>query len=251
MDTGLKGKVVFVTGAGRGIGRAIVEAFADEGARVIVADRDEAAGKATAEAVAKNGEARFYPLDVTDRAAVMKTIGAAERDVGPIDVLVNNAGIVSLMPMEEMTGEEWDRIQAVNVKGVLFCMQAVVPGMTARKGGRIINICSQTSKVAGALNYSHYTASKAAVWNLTMSAAKRYASIPINVNGVAPGSVVETEFSRGFNLAMDRPTVSMGIPLGWRATPKEIAPTVVFLASKGAAYITGELIDVNGGALMD
>jgi 3-oxoacyl-[acyl-carrier protein] reductase len=251
MDTGLKDKVVLITGGARGIGRAIADAFMDEGAKVVVTDRDVASGEAAAAELGRRGTARFLPLDVTDRNAVKATFAEAERAVGPIDVLVNNAGIVSLVPLEEMTGEEWDRIQAVNVKGILFCMQAVVPGMKARRGGRIVNVCSQTSKMAGAMNYAHYTASKAAAWNLTMSAARRYASIPINVNGVAPGSVVETEFSRDFNLPMDRATVQQGIPIGRRASPKEIAPTVVFLASTGAAYITGELIDVNGGALMD
>ncbi len=251
MDMGLAGKVVVITGGASGIGRGIAEAFAAEGARVVVADRDEAAGAATAAALSGETEARFFPLDVTDRDAVARTVAEIESGVGPIAVLVNNAGIVSLTPLEEMTGDEWDRIQAVNVKGILFGMQAVVPAMKQRQGGRIINICSQTSKMAGAMNYAHYTASKAAAWNLTMSAARRYASIPINVNGVAPGSVVETEFSRDFNLPMDRATVSMSIPLGRRATPKDIAPVVVFLASPGAAYITGELIDVNGGALMD
>jgi NAD(P)-dependent dehydrogenase (short-subunit alcohol dehydrogenase family) len=251
MDTGLQDKVVFITGAAKGIGRAIARAFADEGASVVISDVEAVAGEKARAELSAITTAHFLPLDVTDRNAVFATVAEAESRAGPIDVLVNNAGIVGMLPLEEMTAEEWNRVNAVNVLGVLFCMQAVVPGMKTRGGGRIVNLCSQTSKMAGSLDYAHYTASKAAAWNLTMSAAKRYASIPINVNAVAPGSIVETDFSRGFNLPMDRASISAAIPMGRRGTPEDIAPAVIFLASEGARYITGELIDINGGGLMD
>lgn len=251
MDTGLKNKVVFITGAANGIGRAIARAFAAEGSTVVISDIDATAGEKTAAELGRTTTARFLPLDVTDRAAVGDTVARIEDETGPIDVLVCNAGIVGMMPLEEMTAEEWRRVDDVNVLGVLYCLQAVAPRMKARGGGRIVTLCSQTSKMAGSMDYAHYTASKAAAWNLTMSAAKRYASVPINVNAVAPGSIVETEFSKDFNLPMDRQTVSASIPLGRRGTPEDVAPAVVFLASDGARYITGELIDINGGGLMD
>src|SRR5690606_6071572 len=118
-------------------------------------------------------------------------------------VLVNNAGISSFSTIEEMTEEVWDKAQAVNVKGPLFLMQAVLPAMRAQGGGRIVNICSIVSKQAGGLPYAHYSASKAAVWNLTMSAAREFAAYGITVNGVAPGSIINTDFSKNFNLNND------------------------------------------------
>jgi NAD(P)-dependent dehydrogenase (short-subunit alcohol dehydrogenase family) len=251
MDTGLAGKVVFITGGAAGMGKAIARAFAAEGARIALTDIDAATLEATARELGAQAEIVPLTLDVTDREAVSGAVEQAEKTLGPIDVQVNNAGIVGLTDLETITRQEWNRVQEVNVLGVLYCMQAVLPGMKARGHGRIVNLCSQTSKMAGGLSYPHYTASKAAVWNLTMSAAKRYASVPININGVAPGSIIATEFSRDFNLPMDRQTISASIPMGRRGTPEDVAPAVIFLASEGARYITGELIDVNGGALMD
>lgn len=251
LDTGLRDKVVLLTGGAAGIGRAIARAFAAEGAWIALSDINAEAGTATVNELSQITRAEFHPLDVTDRDAVFETTARVEERLGPIDVLANNAGVVGLMDLEEMTASEWHRVNDVNVMGVLYGIQAVVPHMMRRGRGRIVNVCSQTSKMAGGLSYAHYTASKAAAWNLTMSAARRYASVPINVNAVAPGSIVETAFSKGFDLPMDRQTISASIPMGRRGTPEDVAPAVVFLASEGARYITGELIDVNGGALMD
>lgn len=250
MDTGLKDQVVVVTGGANGIGRAICQAFAAEGSKVVVSDIDEASGEALAVELSGSKD-MFVKLDVRDRANVTAAFTDVEARIGPVDVLVNNAGIITLKPLEELDGQEWGRLDAVNVHGLLYCMQAAVASMKKRGGGKIVNLCSQTSKMAGSLDYAHYTASKAAAWNLTMSAAKRYASIPININAVAPGSIAETEFSKDFNLPMDRETILKSIPMGRRGTPQDIAPAVVFLASEGARYITGELIDINGGGLMD
>ena len=175
MDTGLRDKTVFLTGGANGIGRAIGRAFAAEGARIVVSDLARDAGERTVEELRASTTARFIALDVTDRDAVFRAVEEAEMEVGPVEVLVCNAGVVGLQPLEEMTAEEWRRVEDVNVLGVLYCMQAVVPRMKARGGGKIVNLCSQTSKMAGSLDYAHYTASKAAAWNLTMSAARRYA----------------------------------------------------------------------------
>src|SRR5690606_660046 len=125
--------------------------------------------------------------------------------------------------------------------------QAVVPGMKAAGGGRIVNICSVVSKMAGSMPYAHYSASKAAVWSLTMSAAREFAASGITVNGVAPGSIINTDFSKDFALNNDPDVVGQVIPLRRRGEPEDVVPAVIFLASEQARYITGELIDVNGG----
>src|SRR5690606_8660970 len=149
-----------------------------------------ARGEATAgEAAAIAPGAEYHRLDVADRGAVNAVVADLEARLGPVEVLVNNAGIVSLVTIEAMTDAEWDRVQAVNVKGPLYLMQAVMPGMKRLGGGRIVNICSVVSKKAGSLPYAHYSASKAALWSLTMSAAREWAAVPITVNGVAPGSI--------------------------------------------------------------
>jgi 3-oxoacyl-[acyl-carrier protein] reductase len=252
MDDQLTDKVVFITGAGAGIGRSIAEHFGREGAVVAVTDID---GKAAAETAgiieAAGGSARGYALDVTRRADVFDVVAQAARDLGGIDILVNNAGVVGLAKIEEITEAEFDRVYAVNIKGKLWCMQAVAPQLRRRGGGKIINICSIAGKTGGRLPYGHYSSSKAAVWALTMSAAHAFAPDNILVNGVAPGSIIGTEFSRDFNLSNDPDELRATIPLARRGVPDDVAPAVVFLASEGARYLTGELIDVNGGLLMD
>ena len=252
METGLKDKVVLVTGAATGMGRGMALAFAREGSRVMVADIDETRGHETVEDARRLGAtADFFRLDVADRQAVFATVATIERRHAAIEVLVNNAGILSLAKIEELTDAEWDRIQAVNVKGPLYLIQAVVPNMKKQGAGRIINMCSVVSKMAGSLPYAHYSASKAALWSLTMSAAREYAPVPITVNGVAPGSIVNTDFSKDLKLSMDPEVIGQAIPMRRRGEPEEVVPAVIFLASDAAAYITGELIDVNGGLRMD
>ena len=252
MNTGLQGKRVLVTGASQGMGRGMALAFAAEGAYVIVTDIDDVRGEQTAADIRATGaQAEYHRLDVTDRAAVFAVITPIIERLGGMDVLVNNAGISTFSTIEEMTEEVWDRVQAVNVKGPLFTMQAVLPAMKAQGGGRIVNICSVVSKQAGGLPYAHYSASKAAVWNLTMSAAKEFAIHGITVNGVAPGSIINTDFSKGFNLSNDPDVVGQVIPLRRRGEPEDVVPAVIFLASEQARYITGELIDENGGLRMD
>ena len=252
MDYQLAGKVVLVTGAAAGIGRAIAEHFAREGAVVAVADINGPAAEETAAAIREaGGNAAGYALDVTDRPAcfaLADRIAAAE---GGIDVLVANAGIVGLAKLEDITPEEFDRLYNVNIKGKLWCMQAVLPHMRARGGGRMINTCSISGKTGGRLPYGHYSSSKAAVWALTMHAAHALADDNITVNGIAPGSIINTAFSKDFDLTNDPAVLRATIPLARRGVPDDVAPAVLFLASEGARYITGELIDVNGGLHMD
>ena len=252
MNYQLEGKIVFITGAGGGIGRSIAEHFGREGVAVAVTDIDAAAASATARSIEdEGGRAAAFQLDVTDRKAVFDVVHKAADNFGGIDILVNNAGVVGLAKIEAITDAEFDRLYGVNVKGKLWCMQAVVPQMRKRGGGRIINICSISGKTGGRLPYGHYSSSKAAVWALTMSAAYEFAPDNILVNGVAPGSIIGTEFSKDFNLTNDPEVLRATIPLARRGLPQDVAPAVLFLASGGARYITGELIDVNGGLLMD
>jgi NAD(P)-dependent dehydrogenase (short-subunit alcohol dehydrogenase family) len=252
MGNGLKDRVVVVTGAGGGIGRSIAAHFGSEGAVVIVADIDPAAAEETVAGIRDaGGRADARRLDVARRDAVFDVFGAVVADHGRIDVLVNNAGVVGLAPIEEITEAEFDRVYGVNVKGKLWCMQAAVPSMKARNWGRIINLCSVSGKTGGRLPYAHYTSSKAAVWTITMAAAHAFAPWNITCNGVAPGSVIGTAFSKDFALDNDPAVLKASIPLARRAVPDDIAPAVVFLASEGARYITGELVDVNGGMHMD
>lgn len=252
MDYQLKEKVIFITGAGGGIGRSIAEHFGAEGAAVAVTDIDAEAAEATAAAIREAaGTAQAWQLDVTDRDRVFAVAAKAAGHFGGIDALVNNAGVVGLAKIEEITDADFDRLYGVNIKGKLWCMQAIVPELRKRGGGRIINLCSISGKTGGRLPYGHYSSSKAAVWALTMSAAHEFAPDNILVNGVAPGSIIGTEFSREFNLSNDPETLRATIPLARRGQPRDVAPAVLFLASEGARYMTGELIDVNGGLLMD
>ncbi|MBS7707308.1 SDR family NAD(P)-dependent oxidoreductase [Chelatococcus asaccharovorans] len=252
MDNGLKGRVVFITGAGGGIGRSIARHFGAEGSRVIATDIDAAAAERTAAEIREaGGEADAHGLDVARRDAVFAVVGTVTRKHGKIDVLVNNAGVVGLAKIEEITDAEFDRLYGVNVKGKLWCMQAAVPSMKAQNWGRIVNLCSVSGKTGGRLPYAHYTSSKGAVWTMTMAAAHEFAPWNINCNGVAPGSVIGTAFSKDFELSNDPEVLRASIPLARRGQPDDIAPAVVFLASEGARYITGELIDVNGGLHMD
>jgi len=252
VDTKLAGKTVLVTGGAKGIGRAIARAFGAEKSDVIIADIDGKAAEATAgEIRAAGGKAEGVKLDVTKREEVFAVVNKIVARTGGIDVLINNAGIVGLASIEQITEAEFDRVYDVNVKGKLFCMQAVVPSMKARKWGRIVNTCSISGKTGGRLPYAHYTSSKAAVWTMTMAAAHEFAPFGINVNGFAPGSIIGTDFSKDFNLSNDPEVLKASIPLARRGVPEDVAPAVVFLASDGARYITGELIDVNGGLHMD
>ena len=252
MKTGLEGKRVLVTGAAQGMGRGMAVAFAEEGASVVVTDVDADRGERTAAGIRASGaQAEFHVLDVSSREAVFEIVPPIIARLGGLDVLVNNAGVSSFSSIEEMSEAEWDRVQAVNVKGPLYLMQAVLPAMKRQGSGRVVNICSVVSKQAGSLPYAHYSASKAAVWSLTMSAAREFAAYGITVNGVAPGSIINTDFSRGFELDNDPETVGQVIPLRRRGTPEDVVPAVIFLASEQARYITGELIDVNGGLRMD
>ncbi|MGR3513437.1 MAG: L-iditol 2-dehydrogenase [Paracoccaceae bacterium] len=251
----LHGKSALVTGGARGIGRAICEAFAREGAHVAVADL--ALGDVQDTAAATNGLA--VEMDVTDLASIKAGVAQVEDAFGGIDILVNNAGIFNMAPIEEITPEDYRRQYDVNVGGTIFTSQAVVPGMKARgKGGAIINFSSQAGR-RGEPNIIIYCSTKAAVISVTQSMAIELAPHNIRVNAIAPGVVdtpmwdtVDALFAKYENRAIGekKQKVGQAVPLGHMGHPTEIADPCVFLASDEARYITAQTLNVDGGNWM-
>ena len=250
----LSGGTALVTGGARGIGRAICEAFAREGARVAVADllADEAAETAAA----INGLG--IGMDVTDPASIADGVARVEADLGGVDILVNNAGVFNMAPVEEITPDDYRRQYDVNVGGVIFTIQAVVPGMKARGKGAIINFASQAGR-RGEPNIAVYCSTKAAVISLTQSFALEFAPHNIRVNAIAPGvvdtpmwDVVDGLFAKYENRAIGekKRLVGEAVPLGHMGRPDEIADPCVFLASDDARYVTAQTLNVDGGNWM-
>jgi acetoin reductase-like protein len=245
-----------VTGAGRGIGRAIALRLAGEGAHVLIAELDPATGAETAGAIAaKGGRARFVATNVVHPEASRAAVAAALETFGRLDVLVNNAGVVRSRPLLEVTEADWDRTFSVNTRGLFFCLQAAGREMAQCGGGSIINIASIAGR-GGRPLLADYAASKAAVISLTQSAALALAAQRVRVNAVCPGVVDTAMWERidrewGQAVGAKPGEVLAGrvaaIPLGRIQTPEDVAGLVAFLASDDAAYITGQAINVCGG----
>ena len=246
----LDGKVAIITGAGRGIGRAIALALARDGADVVVNDVDLQSAEATADKVRAMGR-RALPIkaDVSVEEEVIKMVKTALKAFGKIDILVNNAAIFSSISLEDITEEKWDKTMKINLKSVFLCSQAVMKFMKRQRSGKIVNIASLAGKVGGIVAGADYAASKAGVICLTKSLAKQLASYSINVNAVAP-AWIETDMMKDWPRET-KEAVLRQIPLGRFGKPEEVAEAVVFLASDGAGFITGATIDINGGILMD
>lgn len=245
----LEGKVAIVTGAAQGMGLATARELASRGAACVLVDLNERKLESALDTVKRETDrAAGRVLDVTDQRGWITLAEDVNRDFGRIDILVNAAAVFDVIPFREVTEEQWDRVFAVNCKGVLFGCQAVAPYMEKQKNGRIINFSSQAGKTGGLLIGAHYSASKAAVICMTKSFAAALAGYNITVNAVAPG-IIQTDFLKGvpgIEKFFER------IPLGKKpGEPDHVAKTVAFLASADADYITGEILDVNGGLLMD
>ncbi len=240
----LNGKTALVTGASRGIGRAIALRLAEDGANVAViyagsADKAEAVVN---EITALGVNAKAYRCNVADSTAVNETVKAVTNDLGKIDILVNNAGITRDGLMLRMKDEDFDAVLNTNLKGAFNMIRACYSGFIRKKSGRIINI-SSVSGIMGNAGQTNYSASKAGVIGLTKSVARELASRGITCNAVAPG-FIQTDMTE--NLGDNNPLLN-SIPLGRMGKPEDIAAAVAFLASDSAAYITGEVLKVDGG----
>jgi 3-oxoacyl-[acyl-carrier protein] reductase len=243
----LNGKVALVTGASRGIGRAIATMLAGRGATVVAAARGENAGETVAAISAAGGRAERATVDVTDPASVDALIGGVIAAHGRIDILVNNAGITRDQLMLRMKRADWDDVIATNLTSAFTCAQAAIKPMVKQRSGRIISVSSVVGQ-SGNAGQANYAASKAGLIGFSKALARELASRNITVNVVAPG-LVETDMTRAVTGKAQGEWLAQ-IPLGRIGSPEDIAAAVCFLASDEASYITGHVLAVNGGMYM-
>ena len=246
-------EVAWVTGSSTGIGAASAVALAEAGCRVAVHyNRSENEAREVVEGIsASGGEAMLVGGDVADSAEVERMAAEIDDRFGRIDVLVNNAGsMIERRSFAELTEDIWDRVMDVNLKSVFLCSKAVLPTMKRQGRGKIINMTSVAARNGGGPGAAAYATAKGGVSTLTRAMAKELVSDNILVNGVAPG-VITTPFHERFTPSEVREGMTAAIPMGREGTPEEVAGAVVFLASSAADYMVGEIIEVNGGQLMN
>lgn len=241
----LEGKVALVTGASRGIGRAIAELLVERGAKVIGTATSEGSAAAISEYLGENGKG--LALNVTDTDSIAATLKTINDEFGAIDILVNNAGITRDNLLMRMKDDEWNDIIDTNLTPIFRMSKAVLRGMMKKRQGRIVNVGSVVGTMGNA-GQANYAAAKAGVIGFTKSMAREVASRGITVNTVAPG-FIETDMTKALNDDQRAATLA-NVPAGRLGDPREIAEAVVFLASPAAAYITGETLHVNGGMYM-
>lgn len=244
MSGQLEGKVAVITGAARGIGRAIAERYVREGARVVIDDVDDATGEATATALsAGNGRCRYVHGDVSNAGDVEALMEAAERAFGPVDILVNNA----LPASRHVVANEWDPVIDVCLKGPWLCMQRVLPGMVERGRGSIVNI-SSVNALAGFGDEHVYSAAKAGLIGMSRSMAVRYGRRGIRINVICPGTIVTDTWDLMLERQPDLHERLSGLyPAGRLGTPADIAGAAVYLAGPDAGFTTGSVMVVDGG----
>jgi len=246
--SGVAGRVAVITGASQGIGRACALALAEGGARLALAARnEEKLASVVKEAQAKNAEAAAFRMDVSDEESVKSAVKSALERFGKIDILINNAGITKDTLLMRMKRADWDSVIQTNLSGAFFCTQAVIGSMLKQRWGRIINVISVFGQM-GQVGQANYAASKAGLIGFTMAMAREVASRHITVNAVAPG-YIETAMTEGLSEDL-KSKVNEMIPLGRAGTDMDVAHAVRFLASEEASYITGHVLNVNGGMLM-
>jgi 3-oxoacyl-[acyl-carrier protein] reductase len=240
----LAGRIAIVTGASRGIGRAVALALAEAGATVVAAARGANAEETARTITGRGGTAVALPLDVTDAGSVQALVDGALAQFGRIDILVNNAGITRDQLVLRMKRDDWDAVLATNLTGAFSCTQAVVKPMVRQRGGRIVMIGSVVGQMGNA-GQANYAASKAGLIGLAKALARELASRSITVNVVAPG-LIDTEMTRAIAERAQADWAAQ-VPLGRLGTPEDVASAVCFLVSDAAAYITGQVVAVNGG----
>ncbi len=242
-----QGKVAIVTGGGRGMGRAIAQALAMEGATVALFDKNtETGNEAAAQIEADGGKAFFFQADVSDKEQVLRAVKETVQRLGRVDILVNNAGIHTQAPFEQETRSDWLTLFEVNVLGTVFPSQAVVPYMIKQSGGRIVHISSKAA-VVGEPGHVAYSASKGAVLSMTRAMAVDLAPHNITVNAVCPGPVFTDMLLAAVPDAADRQALAQKAPLGRLGQPEDVAAAVLYLASDDAGWCTGQAISVDGG----
>lgn len=245
---GLQDKVVVVTGAGRGIGKATAERFAAEGAKLVVAERDEDSGVAVAKALTDAGhEARFVRVDVAERESVQAMFTAATDAFGRVDVLVNNAGIVADSTLKKMSDEKFDAVVAVNLRGTYMATQEAAALMTAQGDGGVILNAASVVALYGNFGQTNYVATKAGVIGMTKVWARELGKAGIRVNAVAPG-FIQTAMTEGIPETVMEGLLSK-VPLRRMGAAEDIAAAYCFLASDDAAYVTGTVLSVDGGVV--
>ena len=244
----LEGKTALVTGAAGTMGLAATRFLLEDGARVVMVDLSETRIHEVARGL--HGEIMFVETDIRDPAAVSKAHARIAEKFGVVDILVNNAGILSNNKVEATSDEEWRRVLGANLDGAFHWARAVLPGMKARKWGRIINVSSLAAKTGGLTAGTAYSVSKGAMSALTFSLARESAAFGVTVNAISPAYVKTPMVTEGLTEAQ-RLALLATIPVGRFCEPEEFAHVVRFLASPLAGFITGEIVDINGGLLMD
>ena len=253
--TKFAGKTVIVTGGGGGIGSATSRRFAQEGGKVAVFDRDLPAAQRVVDGiVAAGGQAAAFGCDITNRAEVNAAVAATEAQLGPIDVLVNNAGWDVFKPFTKTEPAQWDKLIAINLTGALHMHHAVLPGMAARKAGRIVNIASDAARV-GSSGEAVYAACKGGLVAFSKTIAREHARHGITVNVVCPGptdTALFAEYKEGAgNPEKLMEAFTRSIPLGRIGQPDDLPGAILFFASDDASFITGQVLSVSGGLTMN